>query len=1127
MVSPKKPDYTFGELEGIDALTSLGIEIQDDAPAEQEQPGRDRFPGNGQGDVPARDPDKARKLRETLARWQTQQENELVEVNPDAVERDRAVAAEHAPELVAEYDAVMVRNENIPGRINERLAGLSKGLPEAKLGEYGTRAVWWAQVDPLTRRWIVPAKEEHGVAAGDLVVGEFNGVLRAGVVDKPEDIPGGMLLDAGSDQGVGNSVGHVLQRFDKPYRELTRRHESGDLRREWEAKEAVSGHGLPERSAAPAASESMTETVSHESAEIAQATVRDPDTGETVTLTAAKEGDGPTVVTAKSEGEAGPLLAATEAAMQDVAQQGGQTPVQTEPAPTVQVDVIESPGARTARKKERWNRIAEEHGLTGFKGRSDEELEAAIASAQAEIDAGQYDTGDPGDRIALLGYINTARHTLNTRDKTKPEYTAEPPAPEPASAESPATEGQGFEPLPEGYDLSAYGFGDSDAGPEAAGDAPEPAPEPDKYELANQHGAMLAEQSGLERDSDEWMSVSSEGYNAYLDDLEGITGPKMTWTKRLIVPTESGYAVVEPAPVESPATEGQGFEPLPEGYDLSAYGFGDPDVAPEATSASENDNRYLDENGEIPADKQERLVELIAEHGLGQMSELPDDALLDAMRSAQSAKDSKDTSVEDRRLLSDLINTATMVWRERRGSEQTQGATEPEDVATVAVDAEEADGDEETAALAQRLRGNVLTDSDLSDAELVARHRASQQELEDDERRGQEKTEDRNRQFEQATAYIRDREPELLGNRGKARIWGGVQHSGKIAVPEGTDVQPGDFVIARDMQAGDSRNEVYKLTSPKGLGYAVYGNITSQTTGGSLLEKHGSAYVEWHSPSETADAPSPDIEPTSVDESASEPDDASPVSLPAEASEPEPEAPPLAPVLADAEPGPAEPPPVITPTIGKGPPEPPKVASVSRNDTADQLQQKWKQADQSIDAYAKSYGIAGIPDDAARLVLRPDGSVGVERLRVTPQGSAYRTPARPASGSGGGDGAGGGSSSSKPSAPAIGLRKSWERMSLAEKQSVIDVINDALARRALLSSALVTMTCSPTGDLSLSQGQKMATIVGSCVPRSAPVSPRQSLQAHPWLSKHEMATLGGGQRKSSQSQKGKKSSSRR
>ena len=290
------------------------------------------------------------------------------------------------------------------------------------------------------------------------------------------------------------------------------------------------------------------------------------------------------------------------------------------------------------------------------------------------------------------------------------------------------------------------------------------------------------------------------------------------------------------------------------------------------------------------------------------------------------------------------------------------------------------------------------------------------------------------------------------------------------------------------MQAGDSRNEVYKLTSPKGLGYAVYENITSQKTGNSLLEKHGGAYAEWHSPSETADAPLPVSEPKAVDESASETDDTMPASeSSAEASEPEPEAPPLAPVLADAEPGPAEPPAVISPTTGKGPPEPPKVASVSRNDTAEQLQQKWRQADQSIDAYAKSFGIAGIPDDAARLELRPDGSIGVERLKVTPQGSAYRTPARQASGSssgGGGDGSGSGSSS-KPSGPAIALRKSWDRMSLAEKQSVIDVINDALARRALLSSALVTMTCSPTGDLSLSAGQRWRPSWGRARPDRA------------------------------------------
>ena len=700
------------------------------------------------------------------------------------------------------------------------------------------------------------------------------------------------------------------------------------------------------------------------------------------------------------------------------------------PASQAAVEVIESPGARTERKKVRWQRMAEEHGLTDFDSRSDEELETAVASAQAAIDAGQYDTGDPGDRITLLGYINTARHTLNTRDKTKPEYTGEPleaaavtdestsegsvemaqatirdpdtgetviltaakegdgPTVVTAKSEGEAgplmaateaamedvaersaapsepvgdAEGSGFEPLPDGFDLSAYGFGDKQD------EAPEPATEPDKYELANQHGEMLADQSGLERDSDEWKSVASEGYNAYLDDLEGITSPKMSWAKRVIVPTESGYAVVEPAPAESPATEGQGFEPLPEGFDLSAYGFGD---------------------------KQD----------------------------------------------------------------------EPSPAADAATGA-----------------GSPVVDTD--DAET---------------------------RQQWATGVLKDQWFERSLEARQA------EHSGNLItrIEQGMDVPwVGRHELAKEY--------VESLIGPPD---AAKGNKYSFRKQRELHQKLQALAAAGQ---ETASAPDESPESPVSAEPEPETGDTMPASeSSAEASEPEPEAPPLAPVLADAEPGPAEPPAVITPTTGKGPPEPPKVASVSRNDTAEQLQQKWKQADQSIDAYAKSYGIAGIPDDAARLELRPDGSIGVERLRVTPQGGAYRTPARQASGSGDGGG-GGGSSSAKSSAPAIGLRKSWDRMSLAEKQSVIDVINDALARRALLSSALVTMTCSPTGDLSLSQGQKMATIVGSCVPRSAPVSPRQSLQAHPWLSKHEVATLGGGKRKSGQSQKGKKSNSRR
>lgn len=1111
MVTQSKPDFTFGELDGVDDLAAMGIEIEDGPPQEQR---RTKPP-----------PNKVRRLRETLDRWTREQEEKLVQVNPEAVARDRETAeALGVTALLPEYAEILARNETIPGRIRDRLADLAKDLPQAKLGTYGSRGVWWAEVDPLTHRWVVPA-DQSAVASGDLVVGMFNGQTRAAVIDKPEDIADGVLLDAGSDQVLGNRVGRVLQRFSDSYHDIKRRHESGELRQEWEAQEAVSGRGLPEPSASPPAADGMPEPSAEEatsagSVEVAQATVRDPDTGETVILTAAKEGDGPTVVTAQSEGGAGPLMAATEAAMVDVAERSAvpsentgaegsgfeplpddfdlsaygfgdkddspsfeedaatgddpptadvgvapvsqetvnvadaepvesqsrfsvdvnpfhgtwdvriddlrhmpysfhseedansavesaadapnpyavlelqaresrqrplESPSDFEPAPTAKVEVIQSRGVQQQELESRRASLFRRFGLADTANSTDEGLAAAMAAVQAAEADG---TEDQQTRI----WNSEMRWAIEREQKKR--GTGEDAVVEPAPAESPATDGQGFEPLPDDYDLSAYGFGDK------PDDGPEPAPEPDKYKLANQHGEMLADRSSHERDSDEWRRIAHEGYDAYLDDLDGIKRPKMVWRTARIVPTRSGYVA---EPIDSP-------ESKPEPMDGHA------------------------------------------------------------------------------------------------------------EVAGV---------DEETAALAKRLRGNILAGSDLSDAELVARHRASQLELEEDERRRQETAERRQKVFEQATAYIREREPELLGNRGKARIWAGVQHSGKVAVPDGTDVQPGDFVVARDMQAGDFRNQVYKLTAPKGLGYTLYDNITSQKTGEVLLEKHGSAYSEWHSPSEAAAAPSPDIEPESVDDSASEPDDTSPASESrAEASEPEPEPPPPAPVLADAEPGPAEPPDVITPTTGKGPPEPPKVASVSRNDTAEQLQQKWKQADQSIDAYAKAYGITGIPDDAARLELRPDGTIGVERLKVTPQGSAYRTPAPKASGTGNGGG-GGGSTSAKPSPPAIGLRKSWEKMSHAEKQAVIDVINDALARRALLSSALVTMTCSPTGDIPLSKGQKMATIVGSCAPRSSPVSPRQSLQAHPWLSNREVATLGGGKRKGSQSKKGKKSTTRR
>ena len=1033
-----KPDYTFGELGGIDDLASLGIEIHDDAPSGQEERSRDRFPGNGPEDAPVRDPAKAKQLRETLSRWKADQVNKLVAVNPDAVERDRAVAAEHAPELLSEYDAVVALNEEIPGRIKERLEGRARGLPQAKLGKYGQRSVWWAEVDPLTHRWVVPAREEHGVVSGDLVVGEYNGALRAAVVDKPEDIPDGILLDAGSDQVLGNRVGRVLQQFDQPYRELTRRHESGELRQEWEAREAVSGNGLPEPSAAPAAADSMSETVS----------------------------------------------AGTDAA---------PTPA------TATVQVIESPGARRESNKVRWRRIGEEHGLSDFDNRSDEELEAAIASAQAAIDAGQYDTGHPGDRINLLGLINAAKHTLNTRGETKPEYAGEPQSdsmeiaqatvrdpdtgetviltaakegdgPTVVTAESeggagplmaateaalvdvaersaapdsaPADEPAGFEPLPEGYDLSAYGFGDNQD------DAPEPAPEPDKYELANQHGETLADQSGHERGSDEWREVASEGYNAYLDELDGIERPKIVWETRKIVPTETGYAVVEPAPSDPPAVEDQGIEPLPEGGQAVV----DPQPSEYETPQSVGDP--------TPADVVQTDID-----GDGDIDRVAIDSDGDGL------VDTVEWKVDE-----SSAEPGPAAASEGAGFEPL-----PEDYDLSAYGFGDKDDEPSAAADAATAEGSAAVDVD----DTQTRQQWAAGILED-------------QRFEQG---LTARQAEYSGNL-ISRVGAGMD---------------APWVNRQEI----AREYVESLIGPPD---AAKGEKYSFRKQQELQRKLQALAAEGQETTPTPDE-SPESQDTAPEKPETESDETTPASIPAEASESEPEAP-LAPVLADAEPGPAEPPPVITPTTGKGPAEPPQVASVSRNDTAEQLQQKWRQADKSIDAYAKSYGITGIPDDAARLELRPDGSIGIERLRVTPQGGAYRTPAPTPSGATGGGGGGGGGSA-KPSAPSITLRKSWDRMSMDEKQAVIDVINDALARRALLSSALVTMTCSPTGDLSLGSGQKMATIVGSCAPRTSPVAPQQSLREHPWLSKHELATFGGGKRKGAQSQKGKKPKSRR
>ena len=433
MVTRSKPDFTFGELGGVDDLAALGIEIEDDAPQEQ----RETRPP----------PNKVRRLRDTLAWWTREQEEKLIQVNPESVAKDRETAeALGVTDLLPEYAQILERNDTIPGRIRDRLAGMAKDLPQAKLGKYGSRGVWWAEVDPLTHRWIVPA-DQSAVASGDLVVGMFNGNLRSAVIETTGDIADGVLLDAGDDKVLGNRVGQVLQRFGDSYQDIKRRHESGELRQEWEAREAVSGRGLPEPSASPPASDQMPEPSSQESAsevtaEVAHATVRDPDTGETVILTAAKKGDGPMVVTAQSEGQAGPLMAATEAAMADVAERSA--------APS-ETDAAEGLG---------FEPLPDDFDLSayGFGDKDDSPSPRADAATA---------TGD-GSLATDAAVATVSQETPNAASEHQT-----------APAESPATEGQGFEPLPDDYDLSAYGFGGKDDPPTADGtdDAtPEPRP---------------------------------------------------------------------------------------------------------------------------------------------------------------------------------------------------------------------------------------------------------------------------------------------------------------------------------------------------------------------------------------------------------------------------------------------------------------------------------------------------------------------------------------------------------------------------------------------------------------------------------------------------------------------------
>ena len=968
MVTRLKPDYTFGELGGIDDLASLGIEIQDDVPTQQEE--RRARP----------DPSKVRRLRETLTRWTREQEDKLIAINPQAVANDRATAeALGLEDLLPEYDDILARNESVPGRIRDRLDELGKDLPQAKLGKYGNRGVWWAEIDPLTHRWVVPA-DQNALASGDLVVGMFNGQTRAAVIDKPEDIADGVLLDAGSDMALGNRVGRVLERFGEPYRDVKRRHESGELRQQWEEQEALSGRGLPEPQAAPAATDAMMDEAGDAPAsEDAGGTqYSDAIAGMAANMTAGGRLKGRNISSTLQQRE----LQAMAHANPELAAHLGMP---------VDQGLAQIPWSNLSR--------ADAAKLIGIFNTADD---YAMRQQGTAIEVAQATVRDPetGEQVVLTASKEGDGPTVVTAQGKPGELMDATEAAMVDVAERSAapsepdgdTEGSGFEPLPEGYDLSAYGFGDKDdeSPPAFDTDGAEPEPPPIADGGGVRVAVPIADESGQQQAEFEGYKVSDNFavHPEAITDPEGKFIPGERWS---ITYTPTGALLLTS---ESNLQDTMAFA-------SRLVPLIDRDNADDVRAAVTPDIRVA-----IDAISNRRNNLDKALQNLHQASRRPVPDVPPPSDMAQTDVDLSDPQSRQQWAAGILKDQ----WFERS-----------------------------LAARQSEYSGNIVTRIEQGmDVPWVGRHELAKQYVE-----------------------------SLIG--------------------------PPDAAKGQNYSFRKQRELHQKLQALAAAGQ------------------------------ETASAP--DAHPETPDTAN---DETTPASEPsAEASEPEPEAPALAPVLADAEPGPAEPPAIITPTTGKGPAELPQVANVSRNDTAEQLQQKWRQADQSIDAYAKSFGISGIPDDAARLELRPDGSIGVERLRVTPQGSAYRTPARQTSGSGGGGGGGGSSSPTKASAPAIGLRKSWERISLAEKQAVIDVINDALARRALLSTALVTMTCSPTGDLSLSSGQKMATIVGSCAPRSSPVSPRQSLPDHPWLSKHEVATFGGNKRRSGQNQRAKKTKSRR
>ena len=202
---------------------------------------------------------------------------------------------------------------------------------------------------------------------------------------------------------------------------------------------------------------------------------------------------------------------------------------------------------------------------------------------------------------------------------------------------------------------------------------------------------------------------------------------------------------------------------------------------------------------------------------------------------------------------------------------------------------------------------------------------------------------------------------------------------------------------------------------------------------------------------------------------------------------------------------------------------PPEIPEISTNDNVTSLRQKWLRGDRNLDQYAAAFGIKNIPNDAAQLFLKADGSLGVRRLGAPPQPPvSVETPKRK-SGEASGTG-GGGSSSPAPTqmtyVPAMSTLTDWNQLSIEEKLYVITTINQALAERSRLALGLMLMTCDDTGGLDvLKKGERIGKIPASnlpCVPVAVVAtravngaSSRKPAAAHVWHSRRETRAAAG------------------